>query len=123
MPNRMKPETLEENRNRLLEMSAAERRGFDAVSEGQLVPIAESPADPDGPEQELHQINDALRLRPSLQDRADDESVQQTQEAVVAPLNERRAARQEAGKPAQETRSTARRSSRKAEGSDGQKAE
>ena len=79
MPNRMKPETLEETRSRLQEMSAAERRGFDAVSEGQLIPLAESPADPDGPEQELHQLNDALRLRRSIQDRPDEESVQQTQ--------------------------------------------
>jgi hypothetical protein len=124
MPNRMKPETLEETRFRLQEMSAAERRGFDAVSEGQLIPLAESPADPDGPEQEMHQLNDALRLRRSIQDRPDEESVKQTQEAIAAPLAERRTARQEAGKPAQETRSTARRSStRKAEGSDGQKAE
>jgi hypothetical protein len=124
MPNRMKPETLEETRFRLQEMSAAERRGFDAVSEGQLIPLAESPADPDGPEQELHQLNDALRLRRSIQDRPDEESVKQTQEAIAAPLAERRTARQEAGRLATaDTRATARRSTRRAEGTDGQKAE
>jgi hypothetical protein len=107
----MKPETLEETRARLQEMSAAERRGFDAVSEGQLNPFSEAPSDPDGPEQELNQVNDALRLRPSIQDRPDEDAVKQTQESVAAPIDERRAARLDAAQPTTETRSASRRSS------------
>ncbi len=98
MPDKMKPETLQETRDRLLEMSAAERRGFDAVSDGQLNPIRESVADPDGPEQELHKVQDALRLMPSIQDRPDEESVQQTKDSVAATLDERRTARREGRK-------------------------
>ena len=91
--NRMKTETLAEARDRLLDMSAAERRGFEAASEGQLIPMAESIADPDGPESELHEIQDALRMRPSVQDRADQDAVQATQDSVVAEQVERRAIR------------------------------
>jgi hypothetical protein len=117
MPNRMKPETLEETRDRLLEMSAAERRGFDAVSEGQLNPIREGAGDPDGPEQELHQLQDTLRLRTSIQDRPDDEAVRQTQESVAAPLDERRTARRTVAEPeAPKTQSTRRTSRKPADG-------
>jgi hypothetical protein len=109
----MKPETLEDTRDRLLEMSAAERRGFDAVSEGQLNPIQEGLGAPDGPEQELHEVQDTLRLRPTIQDRPDEEAVRQTQDSVAKPLDERRAARQGVSQPEARKAPAPRRSSRK----------
>jgi hypothetical protein len=113
MPNRMKPETLEETRDRLLEMNEAERRGFDAVSEGQLNPIREGIGDPNGPEQELHELQDTLRLRTSIQDRPDEEAVRQTQDSVAAPLDERRTARRTVAQPEARKAPAPRRSSRK----------
>ena len=100
MPNRMKPETLEETRDRLLEMSAAERRGFDAVSEGQLIPISRNPRlILTVPSRNCTSCSDALRLRRSFRTVRTKSAVKQTQEAMgAAPLDERRTARPEAGR-------------------------
>jgi hypothetical protein len=110
--SKMKPETLEESRDRLQQMSEAEKRGFEAASDGQLTTRAESLADPEGPEQVLVQRAQEARITPSVSDEKDDEAVRATLEAVRAPQDDTSRAGRRGGAS---TRRTTRKASSEAE--------
>lgn len=85
--NVMKSETLEEARERLMEQTRLEKEGFDAVTEGQLTELTRLNTRFVGEEHqdlidEEHEARDRLRMAPTMQDRADDDSVEWAKRAV-----------------------------------------
>lgn len=100
--SKMKPESLEEQRDRLLAMSEAEKRGADAATDGQITASRKSLSNPDGPEREFADREEHRRITRSVNDIADDESVEATKAAFAPQADEgdddRRSSRRSARK-------------------------
>lgn len=76
----MKSETLEEQRNRLVELSNREKDGLKKVQEGQLVAPAGQTTDPDSVEGQMLQRHSDERVRQSVNDIPDKTSISSPKE-------------------------------------------